>query len=89
LNTTIEALIEEFQVHRKKRTPYHPQVNGIVEASNKIIEKALKKVCNVNMNHHDLRIPVMLWAYRTTCNKLIGQTPFRLVYGEEEAMPME
>ena len=31
----------------------------------------------------------MLWAYWKTCNKLTGQTPFRLVYGVEAVMPME
>jgi len=31
----------------------------------------------------------MLWAYRTTCKKLTGHTPFRLAYGQEDVMPME
>ena len=31
----------------------------------------------------------MLWAYRMTCKKLTGHTPFSLVYGQEVVMPME
>lgn len=89
LNEMISTLIEEFQVYRKKSTPYHLQANGTVEAFNKVLENVMTKVCNSQQNDWDLHVPVLLWAYRTTCKKLTGQNPFRLVYNVEAVMLME
>lgn len=36
-----------------------------------------------------MRVPEVLWAYKTTCKNLNGKRPFRLVYGIEVVMPME
>jgi transposase InsO family protein len=37
INNIIKSLTLEFEVHHHKSTPYHPQVNGIVEAFKKIL----------------------------------------------------
>jgi hypothetical protein len=89
INNTIKAMTEEFEVYHHKSTPYHPQENGTIEAFNMILENALTKIFNVNMDDWDLKIPTMLWEYRTTCKKLAGHKPFRLVYGHEAVVSLE
>jgi transposase InsO family protein len=76
INTIVEALNEEFVVHHQKSTPYHPQENKMFEAFNKILEIAMTNICSVNRDEWDLRVPIVLWAYRTTCKKLTTQTHF-------------
>jgi transposase InsO family protein len=89
IKKTIEALTQEFEVHHHKSTPYHLQVNGTIEDFNKILETTLTKICSVNKDDWDLRIPAVLWAYRTTCKKRTTHTPFKLVYILEAVVPME
>jgi hypothetical protein len=89
INSIVQAMSEEFEIYHEKSTPYHSQDKEIVEAFNKILENVFTKICNVNRDDWDLKIPTILCAYRTTCKKLIGHTPFILVYGHEAIIPLE
>lgn len=59
-----------------------------VEAFNELC-KALNKVYNAQRSDWDLRVPIVLWAYRTMYKKLMGRTPSRLTYGADAVMSME
>jgi hypothetical protein len=48
MRNTIKILTQEFMVQHHTSSPYHLQANGMVEASNKILEYGLTKVCDVN-----------------------------------------
>jgi len=81
INSIIQEIIEEFEIHNQKSTPYHPRDNGTMETFNRILENALTKIFSVNRDDWDLKMLAILWNYRTKCKKLIGHTPFILVYG--------
>lgn len=76
-------------MYHEKSTPYYRQAKGTIEAFKKVLGTALTKVCNEQRSDWDLSVPIVLRAYRKTCKKLMGHTPFLLVYGVEAMMPME
>jgi hypothetical protein len=47
-------------------TAYHPQANGQVESTNKVIESILTKIVKESRKDWSYRLLEALWAYRTT-----------------------
>eukprot|EP00253_Pinus_taeda_P018507 PITA_18507 len=68
-------------------TVYYPQGNGIVESSNKSLVNIIKKMLEANKNNFHEKIFNALWAYRVSNKKLIGMSPFELVYGTNTVFP--
>jgi hypothetical protein len=62
----VKVVTEQYQIKHRKSTPYHPQANGQVESTNKVIESILTKT--VQLHHKDWadRLLEALWAYRIT-----------------------
>jgi hypothetical protein len=70
-------------------TPYHPQMSGQAETSNKQIKNILQKTVNQMGRSRRSKLSEALWAYRTTYKTPIGMMPYQLVYGKTCHLPIE
>ena len=64
VNDTIQVLLKKFIIDHRRKMTYHPQENGVVESFNKTLHKGLTKICGIDKNDWDDKIPAVLWAYR-------------------------
>ena len=56
----VERLVEGYKIKHKKSTPYHPQENGQVESTNKVIEGILTKTVHIHIRDWAERLPKAL-----------------------------
>jgi len=58
-----QKIMEEYKIKHRKSTPYHPQANGQVESTNKVIEAILTKTVHLHRRDWEEKLPEDLWAY--------------------------
>ena len=70
-------------------TPYYLQDNGQVEAINKVLKTMLCGMVEDHKSNWNLTLFSTIWAYRTSVKTTSGFTPFQLVYGLEDVLPIK
>jgi transposase InsO family protein len=75
-----KALTEDGVDHRIA-TPYHPQMSGQGETSNKQIKNILQKTVNQMGRSWRSKLSEALWLYRMAYKTSIGMTLYHLLYG--------
>ena len=85
----VTSLFQQYKIKHRLSSPYHPQANGQVESTNKVLESIVTKT--MEQHHKDLadRLPKAIWAYQTTWKNTIGYNPYELVYGRKVLLPIE
>nr|XP_025647635.1 uncharacterized protein LOC112742611 [Arachis hypogaea] len=68
--------LEGLHVSHRFSSVEHPQTNGQVESTNKIIVKGLKKRLDEAKGLWADELGSVLWSYRTTPQTTTGETPF-------------
>ena len=82
----IQQLCQQFKIEHKNSVPYRPQMNCIVEVTNKNIKKIFMKMIDTYKDWHEY-FPFALCAYRTSVCTSMGATPYSLVYSMEAVLP--
>jgi hypothetical protein len=80
---------EQFGIKLIHSTPYYPQGNGLVESSNKILIRIIKRLLEDNKRAWNSKLKFSLWVDRVTTKISIGLSPFQLVYGAEAIFPSQ
>jgi len=87
-NKMMKELCDDFKIEHHNSSPYKPQMNGVVEATNKNIKKIVQKMVVTYKDWHEM-LPFALHGYRTFVRTSMEATPFSLVYGMEAVLPVE
>ena len=83
-----KELNEMLQVKKMRTTTYHPRTDGMVERSNRTVIDILSKYAEGEPDW-DLKLPIVLFALRTSEHATTGFSPFLLTYGREARLPWD
>jgi transposase InsO family protein len=78
----VKYITKKYHIKHRKSSPYHPQANGQVESTNKMIEVILTKTIHLHQKGWVDRFPEALWAYKTKWRNTTSHTPYEFVYGK-------
>jgi len=87
-NKMMTELWDKFKIKHHNFLPYHPKINGVVEAANENIKKIIQKMVVTYRDWHEM-LPSALQGYHTFVCISTGATPFSLIYRMDAVLPIE
>ncbi|GJR19078.1 reverse transcriptase domain-containing protein [Tanacetum coccineum] len=88
-NDKFDKVMSKYGVTHRLSTPYHPQMSGQVEVTNRGLKRILERTVGENRASWSDKLDDALWALRTAYKTPIGCTLYKLVYGKACHLPVE
>ena len=89
----LSSLIREvcFLMNTEKvfTSSYHPQCDGLVERFNGTMAQCISHYVDRNQKNWDTYLNAILFAFRTSPNDAIGESPFFMMYGRDPVFPQD
>ena len=89
----LSSLIREvcFLLNTEKvfTTSYHPQCESLVERFNGTMAQCISHYVDSNQKNWDTYLNAILFAFRTSPNDAIGESPFFMMYGRDPIFPQD
>ena len=76
-----------LKVKRVKTSAYHPQTNGALERTHRVLIEYLRCYILENQTDWDKWIPYATFMFNTTPHSATGHTPFELLFGRRANIP--
>jgi transposase InsO family protein len=82
-------IVNKYNIHQIRISPYNSQANGVVERSHYIIREILVRMCGNEISKWPSLLPAALYADRITIRRATGFSPYYLLHGVHPLLPCD
>jgi hypothetical protein len=87
LSDLFKNMCRMLRIKKIQTTPVHPESNGGLERSHRVLAEYLRHYVSEDQTNWDLWVPYAVYVYNTTVHSATKVTPFELVYGFKSEVP--